>query len=210
MPDLSFETLHAARLKLDAALVCGVDEAGRGPWAGPVCAAAVILDPANLPDGINDSKKLSANARNNLFEEIIYHCLAYHVVMVGAGEIDRLNILAATQVAMAQAVEGLSIAPSLALIDGNRMPSLPCPAIPIIGGDALSLSIGAASILAKVTRDRFMIQADHDFPGYGFARHKGYGVPEHAAALNTLGPCPLHRLTFKPVALAGAVGIAIR
>jgi ribonuclease HII len=202
MPDLSLETSHATRLKVSPLLVCGVDEAGRGPWAGPVSAAAVILDPARLPKGINDSKQLNHATRERLFGEIIEVAVAYCVVMVDAGQIDAINILAATQLAMARAVAGLSIAPSLALIDGNRAPALVCPAVTIVKGDALSLSIAAASILAKVTRDRLMAQADLDFPGYGFAKHKGYGVPEHSAALSRLGPCPLHRLSFKPVALA--------
>lgn len=199
MPDLSLEILHAQRLGVSPLLVCGVDEAGRGPWAGPVSAAAVILDPANLPIGINDSKKLNEAARERLFEEILTVAIATSVVMVDAPTIDQMNILAATHLAMAQAVAGLKVAPSLALVDGNRAPKLPCPAVTVINGDALSLSIGAASILAKVTRDRFMMQADADFPGYGFARHKGYGVPQHMAALAKLGPCPLHRLTFKPL-----------
>jgi ribonuclease HII len=202
MPDLSLETLHAKRLDVSALLVCGVDEAGRGPWAGPVSAAAVILDPERLPEGINDSKKLSARARDALFDEIIEVAVASCVVMVDAPDIDQLNILRATHLAMARAVEGLGVIPSLALIDGNRAPVLTCPAVTVIKGDSLSLSIGAASILAKVSRDRLMAQADVDYPGYGFARHKGYGVPEHMAALEKLGPCPLHRLSFKPVARA--------
>jgi ribonuclease HII len=181
-------------------LVCGVDEAGRGPWAGPVSAAAVILDPERLPEGITDSKKLSARTRDALIDEIIEVAVASCVVMVDAPDIDQLNILRATHLAMARAVEGLGVIPSLALIDGNRAPVLTCPAVTVIKGDSLSLSIGAASILAKVSRDRLMIQADVDYPGYGFARHKGYGVPEHIAALEKLGPCPLHRLSFKPVA----------
>jgi ribonuclease HII len=200
MPDLTLETLHATRLNVPARLVCGVDEAGRGPWAGPVSAAAVILDPDNLPKGINDSKKLTERDRERLHDEILQVAVASCVVMVDAREIDQINILAATHVAMARAVAGLALVPSLALIDGNRAPNLSCPTVTIVKGDALSLSIGAASILAKVTRDRFMVQADHDYPGYGFAQHKGYGVPVHAAALIKLGPCPIHRLSFKPVA----------
>jgi ribonuclease HII len=202
MPDLSLEALHAKRLDVSSLLVCGVDEAGRGPWAGPVSAAAVILDPDRLPNGINDSKKLTERAREALFDEIMEVAIAACIVMVDAPDIDRLNILKATHLAMTRAIEGLSVAPSLALIDGNRAPDLTCPAVTIIKGDSLSLSIGAASILAKVSRDRLMVQADADFPGYGFARHKGYGVPEHMAALEKLGPCPLHRLSFKPVAAA--------
>ena len=200
MPDLSLEIFHATRLNVSPLLVCGVDEAGRGPWAGPVSAAAVILDPACLPIGINDSKKLTEARRNQLFDEILCVAVASCVMMVDAATIDDINILAATHLAMAQAVAGLNVAPSLALIDGNRAPVLYCPNVTIVKGDALSLSIGAASILAKVTRDRFMIQADANYPGYGFAKHKGYGVPEHRAALAKLGPCPLHRMSFKPVA----------
>jgi ribonuclease HII len=204
MPDLSLETSHAARLRVSPLLVCGVDEAGRGPWAGPVSAAAVILDCANLPSGINDSKQLNEAARERLYDVILTSAIASCIGMVDAPKIDEINILAATHLAMSQAVEGLKIAPSLALIDGNRAPKLSCPAVTIVKGDALSLSIGAASILAKVARDRFMVQADLDYPGYGFARHKGYGVPEHMAALAKLGPCPLHRMSFKPVEAARA------
>jgi ribonuclease HII len=209
MPDLSLETLHAQRLDVSPLLVCGVDEAGRGPWAGPVSVAAVILDPARLPKGINDSKKLTEKAREALFDEIMAVAVATCIIMVEAPEIDQLNILAATHLAMARAVEGLGVVPSLALIDGNRAPVLTCPTVTIVKGDALSLSIGAASILAKVSRDRLMIQADMDYPGYGFARHKGYGVPEHMAALEKLGPCPMHRLSFKPVAAAAAAATGL-
>jgi ribonuclease HII len=201
-PDLSLEIFHSNRLNVSALRVCGVDEAGRGPWAGPVTAAAVILDHAALPEGINDSKKLNEARREALYDKIIASAISYAVIAIDAPDIDRLNILAATHLAMARAVAGLSVAPSLALIDGNRAPTLVCPAVTIVKGDALSLSIGAASILAKVTRDRIMDQADRDYPGFGFARHKGYGVPQHMAALAQLGPCSLHRLTFKPVAAA--------
>jgi ribonuclease HII len=168
-----------------------------------VVAAAVILDPARLPLGIGDSKKLSEAARNRLYDEILDSALASCVIMVDAGEIDRLNILRATLLAMTRAVEGLGIAPELALIDGNRAPTLACPAIPIIKGDGKSQSIGAASILAKVARDRFMFEADLVHSGYGFAQHKGYGVPQHQAALARLGPCPLHRMSFRPLAAWG-------
>ncbi len=208
MPDLSLEIFHAHRLGAPLTQICGVDEAGRGPWAGPVSAAAVILNPSRLPAGINDSKKLSAVTRARLFDIILATALATSIVMIEADEIDRINILAATHKAMAQAVAGLQIVPALALIDGNRVPELACPTIPIVKGDTLSLSIAAASILAKVARDRFMQQADIDYPGYGFARHKGYGVAQHSEALTRLGPCPLHRLSYKPVAAAArAFGI---
>jgi ribonuclease HII len=202
MPDLALETHHAERLQRNAQLVCGVDEAGRGPWAGPVSAAAVILDPDRLPKGIDDSKKLTEATREALFDEIVERAVASCVVMVDAAQIDALNILQATHLAMRQAIAGLCVSPSLALIDGNRAPLLPCPALSIVKGDSLSLSIAAASILAKVSRDQLMVQADQDYPGYGFARHKGYGVPQHSAALERLGPCPIHRLSFKPVAAA--------
>jgi ribonuclease HII len=205
MPDLTLEAMHANALNVSPLLVCGVDEAGRGPWAGPVSAAAIILDPARLPKGINDSKQLNHATRERLYGEIVEVAVAYCVVIVDAGQIDAINILGATQLAMARAVAGLSVAPSLALIDGNRAPALGCPTVTIVKGDALSLSIAAASILAKVTRDRLMLQADLDFPGYGFAKHKGYGVPEHSAALSRLGPCPLHRMSFKPVAAVAAI-----
>lgn len=204
MPDLSLENRHAELLNVSPLSVCGVDEAGRGPWAGPVCAAAVILDPDRLPQGIDDSKKLTESAREALFDQIMDVAVATCVVMVDADQIDTLNILAATHLAMTQAIMGLAITPSLALIDGNRAPVLSCPVVTVVKGDALSLSIGAASILAKVSRDRLMVQADLNYPGYGFARHKGYGVPQHVAALTEQGPCPLHRLSFKPVAAAAA------
>jgi ribonuclease HII len=201
MPDLSFETAHARRLGVPLQLICGVDEAGRGPWAGPVCAAAVILNPDNLPNGINDSKKMSESARNTAFDEIMAKAHATGIAMVHAQAIDDINILQATYRAMSLAVAELGLQPSLALIDGNRSPpDLLCDSVTIVKGDSLSLSIAAASILAKVTRDRFMTQADQTYPSYGFARHKGYGVPEHSAALATLGPCPLHRRSFKPIA----------
>lgn len=201
MPDLSLETAYADQFGTSLHLVCGVDEAGRGPWAGPVCAAAVILDPDNLPTGVNDSKKMRESARVAAFDEIIAKALATGIAVVSAAEIDDVNILQATYRAMTQAVAALKVHPNLALIDGNRSPpNLQCNSITIVKGDSLSLSIAAASILAKVTRDRFMAQADQDFPGYGFARHKGYGVPEHSLALAKLGPCPLHRRSFKPIA----------
>jgi ribonuclease HII len=202
MPDLSLEAFHAQRLGLSPCLVCGVDEAGRGPWAGPVSVAAVILDPSRLPQGIDDSKKLTAPARERLFNHILENALASSIIMIDARQIDATNILAATYLGMSQAVTALGIPPSLALIDGNRAPSLNCPSVTIIKGDTLSLSIAAASILAKVARDRVMQQAEHGHPGYGFGQHKGYGVPQHIEALDRLGPCALHRMSFKPVAAA--------
>lgn len=202
MPDLSYEAFHAQRLGLSPSLVCGVDEAGRGPWAGPVSVAAVILDPLRLPAGIDDSKKLTDRSRERLHNDILECAIATSVIMIDATEIDATNILAATHLGMIRAVEGLSIKPALALIDGNRAPKLKCPCVTIVKGDTLSLSIAAASILAKVARDRLMQQAERDFPGYGFAQHKGYGVPLHSQALTRLGPCALHRMSFKPVATA--------
>ena len=200
MPDLTLETDYANQLRVPLHSVCGIDEAGRGPWAGPVAAAAVILNPHDLPSGIDDSKRLSHAQREALFDVIRDQALASCVVMISAQKIDSTNILKATLEGMARAVQGLSSAPSLALIDGNRAPTLPCPSFCVIGGDRLSLSIAAASILAKVARDRLMAEADDLYPGYGFAQHKGYGTKAHQQALERLGPCPIHRLSFKPVA----------
>ena len=190
-PDLTFETRHMAP-------VCGVDEAGRGPLAGPVVAAAVILGPDNIPEGLNDSKALSQSAREHLLNVISVMC------EVGIGiaepeEIDRMNILAASMIAMKRAVDALPTPPRVALIDGNRAPDLACDIETIVKGDAKSLSIAAASIVAKVTRDRLMIEAELRFPGYGFARHKGYPTQFHRDQLKRLGPCPIHRRSFTPV-----------
>ena len=179
-------------------IVCGVDEAGRGPWAGPVCAAAVILDRANIPKGINDSKKLSEATRENLFP-LIMASADVGVALVSAAEIDEINILQATHLAMTRAVAALKSKPILALIDGNRAPKLICDTQCIIGGDAKSLSIAAASIVAKVTRDRLMVALAEEFSVYGFASHKGYGTAAHHAALKRYGPCPHHRMSFAPI-----------
>ncbi|OYU76644.1 MAG: ribonuclease HII [Alphaproteobacteria bacterium PA3] len=200
MPDLTLETDYANSLRVPLETVCGIDEAGRGPWAGPVAAAAVILDPNRLPNGIDDSKRLTHAQRVALFDVIHTQALASCVVMISAQEIDSTNILKATMQAMAQAVQGLTITPTLALVDGNRAPNLTCRSFCVIGGDRLSLSIAAASILAKVARDRLMAEADDLYPGYGFAQHKGYGTKAHQEALERLGPCPIHRLSYKPVA----------
>ena len=179
--------------------VAGVDEAGRGPLAGPVVAAAVILDPANVPAGLNDSKKLTEAVRERLFAEI---CASADVA-VGIASIDRIdtmNILRANLWAMARAVDGLALRPAAALIDGRDVPpALPCPGEAVIKGDARSLSIAAASIIAKVTRDRLMVRLARAYPGYGFERHKGYGTKAHKAAIATLGPSPLHRKSFEPI-----------
>lgn len=185
--------------------VCGVDEAGRGPWAGPVSAAAVILDPDRVPKGLDDSKKLSAKARAALEEEIKAVAIAWCVNMASIEEIAELNILHATGLAMRRAVEGLSVTPAFALVDGNYAFKLPCAVKTVVKGDALSCSIAAASILAKEARDRIMVEADALYPGYGFAGHKGYHARVHVEGLIKLGPSPIHRLGWAPVkaALAG-------
>ncbi len=177
--------------------VCGVDEAGRGPWAGPVSAAAVILD-APIP-GLDDSKALSARQREDLEPRIKARARAWAVGFASPEEIGRLNILGATGLAMRRAVEALGLLPAFALVDGNYAFVLPCQVRTVVRGDAICASIAAASILAKTARDRLMTEMDALHPGYGFAAHKGYGVPEHAAALERLGPCPIHRMTFAPV-----------
>ncbi len=189
-------------------LIAGVDEAGRGPLAGPVVAAAVILDPARPIIGLADSKVLTAARREELFERIIECALAHAVVMVEVMEIDRINILQATLCGMRRALLGLDPAPAHALIDGTQVPrDLPCEATAIIDGDALEAAIGAASILAKVTRDRHMLRLHARYPGYGFDAHKGYGTPEHLLALERLGPCAEHRRSFAPVRRLIAPGL---
>lgn len=181
-------------------LKAGVDEAGRGPLAGPVVVAAVILDPARPIAGLDDSKKLSEKKREALFPQIVERALAHCIVVVEAEEIDRLNIFQATMAGMSRAVAGLAPAAHEALVDGNKLPKdLPCPGRAIVGGDALEPAISAASILAKVTRDRLMVALDDVHPGYGFAIHKGYPTPAHLAALQRLGPCAQHRRSFAPV-----------
>ncbi len=179
--------------------VCGVDEAGRGPWAGPVSAAAVILNPDDLPPGIDDSKALTEKRRAALEPEIKTRALAWGVGFASVEEIDELNILHATGLAMRRAVEALAHAPVHALVDGNYRFTLPCAVTPVVKGDSRSLSIAAASILAKTARDRLMIEMDVTYPGYGFASHKGYNAPIHQQALKTLGPCPAHRRTWAPI-----------
>ena len=181
-------------------LVAGVDEAGRGPLAGPVAVAAVILDPTHAIDGLNDSKKLSERRREALFPVICERALAWRIEFVEADEIDALNILQATLTGMRRALQALAPAAGLALIDGNRLPKdLPCPARAIVGGDALEPAIMAASILAKVARDRHMLTLHREYPQYGFDGHKGYPSPAHLAALRAHGPCPQHRRSFAPV-----------
>lgn len=183
-------------------LVAGVDEAGRGPLAGPLAVAAVILDPGRPIPGLNDSKKLSEAKREALYPLIVERALAYCVVLIEPDEIDRLNIFQATMAGMSRAVSGLAPVAHEALIDGNQLPKdLPCPGRAIVGGDALEPAISAASILAKVSRDRVMVALDSEHPGYGFAVHKGYPTPAHLAALQRLGPCRQHRRSFAPVRL---------
>lgn len=181
-------------------LVAGVDEAGRGPLAGPVAVAAVILDPARPVAGLGDSKALSQTRRETLAPLIRAQALAWHVEWVWPAEIDRLNILHATMAGMSRALRALSPAPVHALLDGNRLPrDLPCPAEALVKGDAREPAIMAASILAKVARDHYMRELEHQHPGYGFALHKGYPTPEHLEALRRLGPCDQHRRSFAPV-----------
>lgn len=180
-------------------LVAGVDEVGRGPLCGPVVTAAVILDPARPILGLNDSKKLSEVRREALFEEICEKALAWCIARAEVEEIDRLNILHATMLAMQRAVEGLSMTPRLALIDGNRCPQLSVPSAPVIQGDGQVPAIAAASILAKVSRDREMCALDLCYPGYGLAGHKGYPTAAHLEALQRLGPTIIHRRSFAPV-----------
>ena len=177
-------------------LVCGVDEAGRGPLAGPVCAAAVMLPPGLEIPGLNDSKKLTDKKRRELYDIITEQAVSFGVAFAGEQEIDEINILQATFLAMQRAMEKLDPAPELALIDGNRAKDFGLPVRTIVGGDGLSASIAAASILAKVTRDRLMEEYDGQYPQYGFAVHKGYGTKRHYAALREFGPCPIHRQTF--------------
>jgi len=180
--------------------IAGIDEAGRGPLAGPVIAAAVILDPNNPILGLKDSKLLNVQQREVLFVEICEKALAFAVGRGEVAEIDSINILQASLLAMQRAAQGLRIMPTLALIDGNKAPKLPYETQTIIDGDASEPCISAASILAKVTRDREMILLDQQYPDYGFAKHKGYATPEHRAALKKYGPCDIHRRSFAPVA----------
>jgi ribonuclease HII len=193
--------LEGIELKLAGGPVAGIDEAGRGPWAGPVVAAAVILDPTRIPAGIDDSKALEPDDREAIYARLIA------VAEIGVGiadvrRIDRDNILNATMWAMAQAMRKLQSKPRLALIDGNRAPDLRCQTRTVVGGDAKCLSIAAASIIAKVTRDRMMIALGLELPHYGFERHKGYGTPEHQIAIGRHGVTPHHRRSFRPVQMA--------
>ena len=180
-------------------LVAGVDEAGRGPLAGPVVAAAVILDERQPIAGLADSKKLTAKRRAQLYDEILAKALCCSIAEASVEEIEKLNILQATMLAMQRAVQGLRLKPGHVLVDGNRVPVLAMTSEAIVQGDALVPAISAASILAKVTRDRWCAQVDADYPQYGFKGHKGYGTAAHIAALQAHGACPLHRKTFAPV-----------
>jgi ribonuclease HII len=195
MPDYAAEARYLARRP---GPVAGVDEAGRGPLAGPVLAAAVILDKARIPDGLDDSKKLTARRRETLYEAILA-CAAVGVGEASVDEIDLLNIRQATHLAMARAVRALAHAPAFALVDGNDAPALPCRCETIIGGDGLSVSIAAASIVAKVTRDQLMRDLHNAHPGYGWDSNMGYGTAAHLAAINRLGPCLHHRRSFAPI-----------
>ena len=196
LPDMTLETSYADEV---GGYVCGVDEAGRGPWAGPVSAGAVILDPANLPAGIDDSKALTEKRREALAFQIRSSALAWGVGFATVEEIETLNILAATGLAMSRAIEALQLVPKAALVDGNYAFNLPCETRTLVKGDSLSLSIAAASILAKTARDQIMIDLALQYPQYGFERHKGYASPVHLAALAQHGPCPAHRRTWAPI-----------
>lgn len=194
MPDYSIE--NEIRLK-GFSLVAGVDEAGRGPLAGPVCAAAVILPKGCEIEGLNDSKKLSEKKREKLYDVIIEKAIAYNIQLVNNDVIDEINILQATMLAMTNAVNSLAVKPDYVIIDGNKVPEqLNIPFDCIVKGDAKSMSIAAASILAKVTRDRLMLQLDKKYPEYEFSRHKGYGTKLHQEKLLEYGPCEIHRKTF--------------
>jgi ribonuclease HII len=180
-------------------LICGVDEAGRGPLAGPVVAAAVILQQGKIPRGLNDSKQLTEEMRESLYPRILAMAVAVGVGEASVGEIDLVNIRQATHLAMARAVRALTVPAAFALVDGNDAPPLPCPCETLVGGDGLSLSIAAASIVAKVTRDRQMVALHQEHPGYNWVRNKGYGTPDHLAGLRTCGVTIHHRRSFAPV-----------
>jgi ribonuclease HII len=196
MPHYIYESRVLAKM---TGPIAGIDEAGRGPLAGPVVAAAVIFERARIPKGLNDSKQMSAEAREEAFAAMMECGAIVGVGEASADEIDLINIRQATHLAMARAVRALSTAPAFALVDGNDAPALPCPCETIVEGDGRSVSIAAASIVAKVTRDRLMRALHEEFPGYGWLTNKGYGTDEHLEALGRLGPCRHHRLSFAPV-----------
>lgn len=187
---------YDSAVRNDAPVLCGVDEAGRGPLAGDVYAAAVVFDEGVFIDGLNDSKKLSEKKREALFDEITAKAKAYCVATATVEEIERLNILQATMLAMKRAVDGLGITPDMAIIDGNRLPELKCPAQTVVKGDGLSACIAAASILAKVSRDRYMKKLAEEYPQYCFEKHKGYGTKLHNEMILKYGPSPVHRMSF--------------
>lgn len=194
MPDYEFEK---AAVNSGFSCICGVDEAGRGPLAGPVCAAAVILPDGAVIAGLDDSKKLTEKKREGLYNIIKETAVAYSVAYGTLEEIETVNILEATYLAMNRAIEGLNIKPDFALIDGNRVPrgiKIPCETI--VKGDSKSMSVAAASVLAKVTRDRLMLEYDKKYPEYNFKKHKGYGTKEHTELIKQYGPCEIHRLSF--------------
>lgn len=194
MPDYEFEK---AAVNSGFSCICGVDEAGRGPLAGPVCAAAVILPAGAVIEGLDDSKKLTEKKRERLYDIIKQTAVAYSVAYGTLEEIETVNILEATYLAMNRAIEGLTVKPDFALIDGNRVPrgiKIPCETI--VKGDSKSMSVAAASVLAKVTRDRLMLEYDKKYPEYNFKKHKGYGTKEHTELIKQYGPCEIHRLSF--------------
>ena len=199
MPQTDPMTLIEDELRAAGRTVAGVDEAGRGCLAGPVAAGAVILDPGRPVRGLRDSKKLTEKRREELFAEIREKSAAWSVAMTGPGEIDRTNILRAALRAMEKAVEGLSVAPDFVLVDGNARISIAVEQRTVVGGDDRCASVAAASIVAKVTRDRLMRELETEYPGYGFSRHKGYPSKEHRESLRRLGPCPIHRKSFNGV-----------
>ena len=192
MLDLNFDLEYQNKY----GLVCGVDEAGRGPLAGPVAAGACILKPGAVIEGLDDSKKLTEKKREALYDVIVNSCVAWGVGLADEGEIDRINILNAALLAMRRAIEATGVRPDLLLIDGNQKRGFDIPAETVVKGDGISQSIAAASVLAKVTRDRIMKKLDSEYPGYGFARHMGYPTKEHKPAVFTLGPSPVHRRSF--------------
>ena len=195
-PDIDLWQLENELYDSGIITLCGVDEAGRGPLAGPVCAAAVMLPRGIVIEGLNDSKKLSERRRERLYDDIKEKAIHWAVAFASVEEIETLNILGATYLAMNRAIEELGIVPELALIDGNRAKGVEYDTRSIVGGDGKCADIAAASIMAKVTRDRLMYELDAQYPGYGFAKHKGYGTAAHYEAIRELGPCPAHRLSF--------------